>query len=254
MIFIEDLQRVAKIKGIDNIGYAEKDYFLELILFILSNFPDIVFKGGTALRKFWNGNRFSEDLDFSGYLSIDTLSDLTKRLDNWGYPAQVREIREYGEGNYTAKIVIHGILYRSEDPRTVCSIRIDVNQKSTVIRLSELQRVVSLYPDIPSFSILVMTRTEILAEKVRALFYREKPQDMYDIYFLLATTPIDWYLIQEKLKYNNEIFSFKKIKKKIANMKRRWEIELVPLLSEVPNYNEVEKRVLEAFYNSNNND
>lgn len=47
-------------------GQAEKDYFQEIILFILYREfgRELVFKGGTALTKCYGFDRFSEDLDF----------------------------------------------------------------------------------------------------------------------------------------------------------------------------------------------
>ncbi len=51
-------------------GIIEKDYALSYVLAGISSVPDLsetlIFKGGTALKKFFFGDyRFSEDLDFS---------------------------------------------------------------------------------------------------------------------------------------------------------------------------------------------
>ena len=53
-----------------DIRQIEKDYLLTLLLYeIYNEFDDeLIFKGGTSLKYFYNLNRFSEDLDFS-YLS-----------------------------------------------------------------------------------------------------------------------------------------------------------------------------------------
>ncbi len=53
-----------------DIRQLEKDYLLTLLLYeIYNEFDDeLIFKGGTSLKYFYNLNRFSEDLDFS-YLS-----------------------------------------------------------------------------------------------------------------------------------------------------------------------------------------
>ncbi len=53
-----------------DIRQLEKDYLLALLLYeIYNEFDDeLIFKGGTSLKYFYNLNRFSEDLDFS-YLS-----------------------------------------------------------------------------------------------------------------------------------------------------------------------------------------
>ncbi|RLF37372.1 MAG: hypothetical protein DRM99_00490, partial [Thermoplasmata archaeon] len=64
MISRIELTRIAKTKHL-TVRNAEKDYLLELLLFALSDDRrSLAFKGGTALYKFYNLNRFSEDLDF----------------------------------------------------------------------------------------------------------------------------------------------------------------------------------------------
>lgn len=66
MITKEELRDYAKIRNL-NLGQAEKDYFQNIILFIiyLEYSKSIIFKGGTAISKCYNSNRFSEDLDFT---------------------------------------------------------------------------------------------------------------------------------------------------------------------------------------------
>ena len=79
MITIDELKRVGKLKGITNIGYAEKDYLSELILLSISRRTkdELVFKGGTCLFKFYKLDRFSEDLDFALQKDLD----ITKLVD-----------------------------------------------------------------------------------------------------------------------------------------------------------------------------
>jgi len=46
------------------------------------------------------------------------------------------------------------------------------------------------------------SKQEILAEKIRALFTRNKPRDLFDLWFLLKQeTPINWQFVVEKMKY-----------------------------------------------------
>ena len=60
MITKSELLETAKLKGISNAGYAEKDYLLELLLFSLAKNTkqELIFKGGTALYKFYKLERF----------------------------------------------------------------------------------------------------------------------------------------------------------------------------------------------------
>ena len=67
MITKTELESYAKLRNLINRGYAEKDYFQNILLFIIfgSYGKEFVFKGGTALSKCLGLPRFSEDLDFT---------------------------------------------------------------------------------------------------------------------------------------------------------------------------------------------
>lgn len=59
MISVEELKQIGKLKGIKTLGYAEKDYLIELVLLLISRHTkdEIVFKGGTCLYKFYKLDR-----------------------------------------------------------------------------------------------------------------------------------------------------------------------------------------------------
>ena len=61
-----ELEKIAKEKGY-SIKNIETDYLLEVLLFVIYREigRQLVFKGGTALYKFYSLNRFSQDLDFT---------------------------------------------------------------------------------------------------------------------------------------------------------------------------------------------
>ncbi|MBM3702936.1 MAG: hypothetical protein FJW63_08130 [Actinobacteria bacterium] len=68
MISYFQIQRLASQKEVSE-DIIEKDYFIELILYYLSDddfFNEgVVFRGGTALKKiYFSDYRYSEDLDF----------------------------------------------------------------------------------------------------------------------------------------------------------------------------------------------
>ncbi len=74
MISRKELQEYAQIKKL-NLGQAEKEYFQNIVLFILyEQFgKELVFKGGTALSKAYGLERFSEDLDFTRNFVVKSL-------------------------------------------------------------------------------------------------------------------------------------------------------------------------------------
>ncbi|MHA1967591.1 MAG: nucleotidyl transferase AbiEii/AbiGii toxin family protein [Candidatus Hodarchaeales archaeon] len=241
-ITIEDLRNLAKLKGTDDLALIEKEYFQELILYLLSDTPGIIFKGGTTLRKFWNSPRFSADLDFVGdVIPSNVLDELLVKLKQWGYNTRIGDVREYGDGNITVKLTIRGIVYLYHH------IIIDLFPTSPITISPSVKKVKSIFPGIPPFSITVFSLTEALAEKVRTLFSRKRSQDLYDINFLLKLTPVDWKLLYEKFDYDGLTFSYDELKKRINDYRPVWEKELSALFSEVPNFHKTGKKVLEGL-------
>lgn len=82
MISLDEFKREAAGTGVD-VAVIEKDYVLSWILkgiFESSLAANLVFKGGTALRKvYFKDYRFSEDLDFTISKSID-INDLKSSI------------------------------------------------------------------------------------------------------------------------------------------------------------------------------
>ena len=128
MITKSELMDIARFKSIDNLGYAEKDYLLELVLFSLSKNikQEMVFKGGTALYKFYKLDRFSEDLDFSEVLNINLdslLKVMLADLSKFSVLAEVSKIKE-PFNSILITLRMKGPLYDG-NPRTLSSIRIE---------------------------------------------------------------------------------------------------------------------------------
>jgi len=240
---LNEIRQFAKVLNTDDLVRVENEYFQDLILYFLSSHPGIVLKGGTALHKIWNADRFSADLDIVGEVPSTILDDLLTKLKEWGYPTRIGDMREYGDGDVTVKLVIRGIVYLYHN------ITIDLFPTSPVVLSPQLKKLDSIFQDIPSFSIPVMSPTEILAEKTRTLFSRERSQDLHDINFLLEVTPIDWQLLDAKMKYDGMSYSLNEMKRRINKLEPSWEDELSALLSEVPNFDATAKDVLTAFGN-----
>src|SRR3989344_3200217 len=93
----DELKKYAKMLKM-NLGHAEKDYFQNILLFILYQEygNDIIFKGGTALKKCYGLNRFSEDLDFTCQNKIST-EKLETGMKRFGIEFE-KEIKEYDNG------------------------------------------------------------------------------------------------------------------------------------------------------------
>ncbi len=252
MLSAEELSETARIKGIKNKGYAEKDYILDIVLLLISrNTKDeLVFKGGTCLYKFYKIARFSEDIDFTlkKEINIDSLLKLIiSGLSAFGIEAEIKEKRmPYNSVLITMKA--KGPLFMGT-PQSFCNIGIDINLKSSIEIEPANASYNSLYRDIPSFSLLIMGEKEIFAEKVRAIITRNKGRDVYDLWFLLERgVKADNALIEKKLAYYNMKFSISEFEKAINAKKNAWEKDLAPLVfGALPPFNEAKKKILSAF-------
>jgi len=244
MITVDELRRIGRVKGITNLGYAEKDYLSDIILLSISRRvkDELVFKGGTCLFKFYKLDRFSEDLDFTLQrdLNIEGLIEkISHDLNIFGAECKIKEVkRVYNTVMITLKI--KGPLYTGEE-KTLATMRIDINTKSGIELKPLLHRYTPLYSDVPSFSIFIMHEKEILAEKIRAILTRTKAKDIYDVWFLLKKgVEFDLELIKKKLEYY-ELEWDKKAFINAINKPEIWETELEPLLKTLPKFNEVRK-------------
>ncbi len=246
MIDRKELEEIARIKRLI-LGYAEKDYLQDLILFSISrNTKDeMVLKGGTCLYKFYKLDRFSEDLDFSllNEINVDKLfKGIIRDLKAFGIRAEILEKKKVFN-SVLASFRISGPLYSGNDQST-CRIRMDINLKSEVALKPELMRLISAYRDVPTCFVQVMKEKEILAEKVRAVLTRNYARDVYDLFFLIEKgIKIDLGLVNKKMRYYNEVWNPEKFSQKLQEKKPLWEKELKPLLRELPEFGEVIKTI-----------
>ncbi|MHA1797595.1 MAG: nucleotidyl transferase AbiEii/AbiGii toxin family protein [Candidatus Helarchaeota archaeon] len=247
MITKEELKAYAKLRRL-NLGQAERDYFQYILLFfIFQEFGNnLIFKGGTALNKCYGLDRFSEDLDFTGKDKFKTIR-IESGLKRFGINYEV-ETEEYEN---TMKIIlrIRGPLF-SGIRHSLCNLIIDISFREHVILKPKIKKIGRFLEEIPAFEVLVMQEQEILAEKVRAIFTRNKASDIYDLWHLLEKgIRINTKLINKKLECYNEEWSLEKLKKEIDKIEKTWQVELRSLVPHVPNYGEVRKNIFKIIGN-----
>jgi predicted nucleotidyltransferase component of viral defense system len=249
MLSREDLQNFRRILGF-NLGQVEKDYLQHLFLLFLGQETkkDFVFKGGTALQKVYGLNRFSIDLDF---ISINgdeekTIKRIANDITNFGFESRTikKEIKKTGK---TFFLRIKGPLYDGTE-RSLTTLRIEISSRKDLVLEPEVKEIVPIYPDIRPYSILIMKLEEILAEKVRAIFWRTKARDVYDLWFLIKKeTNVNVELINKKLAYYKLKFNLKNFERKIDEVEKSWEKELKQVTTFLPNFKEVKKEILKSF-------
>jgi predicted nucleotidyltransferase component of viral defense system len=246
MISKEELKEYAKIKGY-NLGQAEKDYFQEIILFILYNEfgNDLVFKGGTALTKCYGFNRFSEDLDFNAFIESDFENIISNGLKKFyiDFSVESKKMKE------SLKIIyrIKGPLFLNQ-PNSACKIILDISFREKIFIEPVNKKIGLLINEIPSFDVVVMSLKEILSEKVRALMSRNKARDLYDLFYLVQRgVKFDFELINKKLDFYSLSFSLKEFKKSVEIKNIIWEKELKPLTRDFPKFNEVKSQIINSL-------
>ncbi|MBI5252913.1 MAG: nucleotidyl transferase AbiEii/AbiGii toxin family protein [Euryarchaeota archaeon] len=251
MIKKDELKRIADAKRL-SVENAETDYLLELLLFyIYTEFGDLlILKGGTALYKIYNLNRFSEDLDFTLH---KRRFDLTKFLNKTmrslsligvGGKAEVEKYRN----EINVRLQFKGPLYDGSK-ESLCFISLNISLRERVAKELRKEMIFPAYREIPSFDIFVMNETEIMAEKVRAIMTRNKARDVYDLWFLLkrGVRP-ERSLIDKKLKIYKMKFSFDAFVESVEEKKAFWNTDLRGLVvGELVEFGRVKKDVVSAF-------
>ncbi len=224
----------------------ERDYLQHLLLALLyAHSQTLIFKGGTALRIVYHGNRYSEDLDFNGPDAVApsrTLwCEIIAALEDFGIQAEMRNEWETDAG-YSFDVSYQGPLYDGR-AHSKGKVRVDINRRrETVEAQRELIR--SEYDDVRPFVATVLAPAHLLAEKLRALLIRGKPRDLYDVWLLTnqGMAP-DWALVERKLALYEITFNQATWDAALARAHADWERDLRPLLPQLVEYADVVREV-----------
>lgn len=164
----------------------------------------LYFMGGTALRLFYKLPRFSEDLDFNAEKltspEFDSLLDVVvNALKNEGFKVNSKRKDIYdvfsARLEFEAVMKLFGLMdNRGED----IVIKVEVNNPLWPMKYEPLA--LSAFGIL--FTVLLMNKGALLAEKAHAFIHRCRGRDIYDVLFLLRL----------KFPLDNKIFRDKKIK------------------------------------------
>jgi len=248
---LKELKKIASMEGVPQ-GTTEKDYALSVALKIISKSRianNLVFKGGTALRKaFYKGARYSEDLDFNvnklGKLEI--LRELKQLLPGKEVEGITFGQIEHEETSAGLKVNIKFMGPLNHEQR----MRFDFNFRDNAIKKPVKMEMIDSYK-IGAHSISVLALEEILAEKIQALSSRATPRDLYGSWFLLKNkVRKDNELIRKKFGYYNEKLGKEKILQNIQGMEFKWKDDLGRLVKKLPAYNALAKEVVHFIQNN----
>ncbi|MDP6627870.1 MAG: nucleotidyl transferase AbiEii/AbiGii toxin family protein [Methanopyri archaeon] len=248
----ESLVEAARRYGL-NLGNAEKDYVLSVALIGLSRLREaraLVFKGGTCLRKaYFEGYRFSSDLDFAGEIGdIEGLRGAIHRafdditLEKVRF-MKVKDMTMTGKQGMTLSLKYRSLI--TDRPHTN-SIRLDMSFDNPPLIPPVRELITSpVEYGLEPVMIKIMPLTEMLAEKVHAIFKRPKPRDLYDMWFLLSDgTGFDRELVDRKLLALGIVFESRAFEKRLELLGRGWGRDMRDLMVSYPSFEEVRNQTL----------
>lgn len=210
---------------------AEKDVLLTYVLKMLENksYFNLVFKGGTCLRKCYFGRitRFSEDLDFQATPSKEIKRNLLEIFEK----KEFSDIRfSYNDDDiYDSKDSFGINITYSHDwnPGSIFKIQISFRNRCILppIMRQVADEVYSKYLEFPLPIIPCMALDEIIAEKVRACYQRATVRDAFDL-FLFSKQPFNKELIRKlvviKMWEVHQDFDAKKFLEKVSSGEFVW--------------------------------
>lgn len=161
-----------------------REYCQHLFLASLYKQPGserLLFKGGTALRAVFHSPRYSEDLDFTGinirHAEVEGLfADTLVSIEHTGIHVEVDESKPT-TGGYIGIATFHA--YERKIP-----IKIEVSLRSG--KGSKGVRALIENEYILPYTLVHLSKEEIVKGKMQALMGRHKPRDFYDYFFLLS--------------------------------------------------------------------
>ncbi len=237
MILKREIEQMAEQKKVAK-ATIDKDWVLGHFIDAIFSIPeckrDLIFKGGTCLKKCWfNDYRFSEDLDFTA-VNPDFVLDkkLLNRIvalvnERTEIPLHIQKLEQLKFNDKPTGFASIVKFWGADHPRNqappppqrwLTSIKIEIISYEQMVFAPETRPIHHGYSDklsedttagIPCYSI-----QEVLSEKLRALIQRSytAPRDFYDIWHLSQNVlDLDWPEIAEafhkKMKFKNIEFT-----------------------------------------------
>jgi predicted nucleotidyltransferase component of viral defense system len=203
MLTQAEVQRFARESGLRDIMIAEKEIVLTYLLQLLSErglLKKFAFKGGTCLRKMYLGSqgRFSTDLDFTSIEEHDHEDVILELMDAFEQPFHGLKFSipddSYYETGDGLSWGVNSVYTHDWNKSGESEIKLQISKRETPTlpletRVQCDQSYFKLLPFKP-VEIDCLALDEMLAEKIRACYQRNKARDMYDL-AKFATRPLD---------------------------------------------------------------
>jgi len=250
MISEEEIKRKARVNGVPT-STIERDYTQS---WFLKNFSDegMLLKGGTGIKKvYFEDYRFSDDLDFTlvedyerGDLEVLATKAIEKTKSESGIDFEDSfEIEEVRNGY---KIEVYFRILRSSGSPLKIKLDLTDFEKEKIVLDPESKRILHSYSDSIDEKVRCYPLEEIIAEKIRSLFERTRPRDLYDIWKLYER--VDMETVKDVL---DEKCEFKDIERDLQDLMDRkedylysWENSLQHQMEDVPEFEDVFDEVM----------
>jgi len=251
MIPVREIKEKAREYGVP-VSSIERDYAQNWLLKNLAHI-NMALKGGTGIRKVYIENyRFSDDLDFT------LLEDISAEGIKNEIKAAVQRSREESgifffedlllmenENGYELNVYFQITLKGKNRMR----IKIDITRldKEKMLISPVERKIIHPYSDDLDATIKVYSLEEIVVEKIRSLFERTRPRDVYDVWFLWDKISVEEVLkiLPEKFKIKNVEMDIKDFKERRESFKKAWNSSLRNQLRDLPEFDEVFSKVFE---------
>jgi predicted nucleotidyltransferase component of viral defense system len=187
MLTQPQVQRYSTDSGLRDIMIAEKEVMLTFLLQLLSErgiLDRLAFKGGTCLRKMFIGSqgRFSTDLDFTGIEEHDHEDVILEMMEAFQQPFHGIQFA-IPDGSYYETLDglswgVNPTYSHDWNASGVSEVKLQISRRETptlpTVRLPQIeQSYFKLLPFVPA-EIVCLALPEILAEKIRACYQRNK--------------------------------------------------------------------------------
>ncbi len=211
MLTQPQVQRYSSESGLRDIMIAEKEVVLTFLLQLLSErgiLDRLAFKGGTCLRKIFVGSqgRFSTDLDFTGIEDHDheeVILDMMQAFEQPFYGIQFSIPDEsYYDTQDGLSWGVNPVYSHDWNTSGVSEVKLQISRRETPtlppVRLPQIEQSYFRFLPFAPAEIMCLALPEILAEKIRACYQRNKARDIYDL-GMFARKPLDQALIRRLL-------------------------------------------------------
>ena len=211
MLTQPQVQRYSAESGLRDIMIAEKEVVLTFLLQLLSErgiLDRLAFKGGTCLRKMFVGSqgRFSTDLDFTGIEDHDheeVILDMMQAFEQPFYGIQFSIPDEsYYDTQDGLSWGVNPVYSHDWNTSSVSEVKLQISRRETPtlppVRLPQIEESYFRFLPFAPAEIMCLALPEILAEKIRACYQRNKARDIYDL-GMFARKPLDQALIRRLL-------------------------------------------------------